>query len=272
MKSVVTEEQFRKIASINVNSLNPDGTLKSLLEQYGEVQLRRIDDPGYRQPGPFVIAADGSFAGMPQMAGKPIVFSMSSLKHVVRKHGASIEVLTKLADEMAENVFCYESPESADKLTFLLDAQSAKGNDMITVVRTDLNMGHVNVVSVRSVHGKSREYLIRDIGEAIDENRRFVFGEKAGGWVEVQRSVPGNSGVTEEILNRLQGLFYQSIGARGSAESASGMRRYPLPERKPPEQAPASPTSDVAAAAREAAAQHLPARRAREGTRERSER
>ena len=76
----------------SARKLNPDafdavGNLKSLLEQYGEVQLRRELDPTFRMPHPFIVAVDGGITGVERLSDLPLVLTARSLIEKTRKTG-----------------------------------------------------------------------------------------------------------------------------------------------------------------------------------------
>ena len=146
----------------SARKLNPDafdavGNLKSLLEQYGEVQLRRELDPTFRMPHPFIVAVDGGITGVDKLSGLPIVLTARSLRHIVNKHDASVAVLNHLAEELMGNVLVFEHGENPDKMTFVLDRNTNGGNELIVVVHADMLINRVEVAAVRSCHGKDVE-------------------------------------------------------------------------------------------------------------------
>lgn len=192
-----------RVARVNPAAFHRDGSLKSLLEQYGESQMLRMSNANYRAPGPYILASDGGFARIDKMVGRPLVLTARSLKHILRRHDAEVAALARLLEEIDEHVLAYENPEDEDKITIVLDAKSNGGHDVIAVVKTGLTMNQVGVSAVRSVHGRTRKLLMDSMAKSLELNRAFHLREKSGAWLEIQKHIPNESGVAKEVLKRL---------------------------------------------------------------------
>lgn len=78
---------IENVLRINPNALDARGNLKSFTEQYGEYALARELDPrSVDRHTPFVLSMDSGVLGVPGLAGRPLLLSNTSLKHIQLKH------------------------------------------------------------------------------------------------------------------------------------------------------------------------------------------
>ena len=78
---------IENVLRINPNALDARGNLKSFTEQYGEYALaRELDTRSVDRHTPFVLSMDSGVLGVPGLAGRPLLLSNTSLKHIQLKH------------------------------------------------------------------------------------------------------------------------------------------------------------------------------------------
>ena len=215
---------IEKVLAMNPHAIDARGNLKSLVEQYGEYSLAKEFDPkSTMEYTPFVLAMNCSVFGVPELAGKPLVLTNSSLKH-----DAQIAVLNSLADEMRENLLVYSDPEYKGNLVFVLAGLSENGNRIISIVRAEAHIDGIAVSQVRSVHGK-RE-LDEEISRALDLSLDVYVNERTGDWLRNPRTLPDEAELSSETRQRRPGSVKRagddprSVAERASwvAGSASG--------------------------------------------------
>lgn len=198
---------IEKVLAINPHAIDARGNLKSLVEQYGEYSLAKEFDPkSTMEYTPFVLAMNCSVFGVPELAGKPLVLTNSSLKHVRVKHDAQIAVLNSLADEMRENLLVYSDPEYKGNLVFVLAGLSENGNRIISIVRAEAHIDGIAVSQVRSVHGK-RE-LDEEISRALDLSLDVYVNERTGDWLRNPRTLPDEAELSSETRQRLLSIYF----------------------------------------------------------------
>lgn len=215
---------YRRIRMDSARKLNPDafdavGNLKSLLEQYGEVQLRRELDPTFRMPHPFIVAVDGGITGVDKLSGLPLVLTARSLRHIVNKHDASVAVLNHLAEELMGNVLAFEHGENPDKMTFVLDRNTNGGNELIVVIHADMLINRVEVAAVRSCHGKDVSRLLEFVEEALDSGREVYVNRRTGAWLDVQKHMPGMSELAKKAQAHLSEIYYSKLASWEASNS-----------------------------------------------------
>lgn len=198
---------IENVLKINPNALDARGNLKPLVVQYGEYALAKEFDPssvdGFT---PFVLCMDAGIFGVPGLAGRPLVLSNTSLKHVRVKHGAQIDVLDRLVDEMRENLLAYGDPKEPRNVVFVLASMSERGSRIISIVRARAKQDGVEVSQVRSVHGK--RVLDEHITRALDLGREIWTNERTGEWIRNPRNLSADAELSSETATRLLEIHY----------------------------------------------------------------
>lgn len=198
---------IENVLRINPNALDARGNLKSFTEQYGEYALARELDPrSVDRYTPFVLSMDSGVLGVPGLAGRPLLLSNTSLKHIQLKHGARTEVLNGFAREMREHVIAYQDPGEPRNIVFALEAVSERGNRIISIVRARAEQNGVAVSQVRSVHGK-RE-LEKEMMRTLDKGLEIWTNERTGRWLRDPRTLSAEAELSSEASQRLLEIHY----------------------------------------------------------------
>lgn len=207
---------IERALAINRNSIDARGNLKPFVVQYGEYALAKEMDPKSTMDyTPFVLSLNAGIFGVPELSGKPLVMTNSSLKHVKVKHGAQIDVLDGLVVGMLENLLVYGDPKDAGKLVFVLTSTSENGNRIISIVKANTTIDGVEVSQVRSVHGK-RE-LEEEICKALDCGRAFYTNERTGDWLRNPRTLSAETAeLSSETRQRLLEIHYTAYPAEAA--------------------------------------------------------
>lgn len=240
------ETDIDRVLRINPNSLDARRNLKSFVEQYGEYALAKEFDPkSTMHYTPFVLCLNASVFGIPELADKPLVLTNSSLRHIRVKHGAQIDVLDGLVEEMRGNLLVFGDAEHNGNLDFLLSGLSEHGNRLVCIVKAVAHANGVTISQVRSVHGKNElDYLLK---QSLDRERLIYTNERTGDWLRNPRNMSAEAELSSETRQRLPEIHYTQYGSApdefewrdlGSLSPADLMRsikalgEIPLDERR----------------------------------------
>lgn len=213
---------LNEIYKISPDVLRNDGSLKPLSQQYGEQELNKRLNPKARVSHPFVLSLDGASSGIDCLAGKPIVLTNASLKHILAKHDATIDLLDNLAKEIDENVLAARHADEPNKLTVVLDAKTQHNNQLISVLRLDMSLSHVDVSTVRSCHGKDLSRLFEFIGKTLQKDSHLIYtNEKTSAWLEIQKHMSDCSELAKETYKHLSYLQYSRQASKVVSNSES---------------------------------------------------
>lgn len=209
------------VLAINPNAIDARGNLKSLTEQYGEYALAKELDPGSTMRfTPFVLSMNSSIFGVPELAGKPLVLTSQSLKHIQFKHGARIDALNELPFEMAKSLLVYGDQKSSDNVVFVLEGRSENGNRLISIVKASVSYSSIEIAQVRSVHGKRA--LEKEIAGALAAGRPVHTSTRTGDWLRDPRTLSGEPELSSETRQRLLEVYYTQHPGALAAERESG--------------------------------------------------
>lgn len=196
-----------KALRVNPHALDAKGQLKSFLQQYGEYSLIKVKDPTrIMEFTPFVLSLNGSVCGIPPLNDKPLILTVNALKHIEFKHGANVETLDKLNEELRGNILAYEDPKTPDHVDIVLCSSSENGNRIIAIVDATRVHEGIEINSLRRVHGK-RE-LDKHILRAISLNRKIYVNKRTGDWLRNPRNLSADAELSSETRSRLTELLY----------------------------------------------------------------
>ena len=159
-----------------------DGDILLSIEEQLELQENALRLTGNYAMShkPIVIIADASILGINQLGNNVIILKRQTIKHVFKRHSSDgqeqlsmKELITSfysLREELLNYIVAYDDPERDKTINFVIDKVSRNGNNIIVIVRTNLELGSLEVNSILSVHGKSNIKNILEKVKKLDKN------------------------------------------------------------------------------------------------------